>query len=103
MNSKSLELALKKQRVMLESARLRGEFLGHLTAISPVFYATDHLYRGAVWLRQHPQVPIGLAMALIIAKPKRVITWTRRLIFGWQVWRKLNNNLKANALTKILR
>jgi hypothetical protein len=103
MNSKPLELALRKQRILLESERLRGEFLNHFTAVSPVFYATDRLYHGVVWLRQHPQVPVGLAVALIVAKPKRAITWTRRLVFGWQVWRKLNNGLQVNALTKIFR
>ena len=80
MNSKALELALKKQRVKIASLRLREEFLVHLEDISPACHTADQFYKGAVWLRQHPQILIGAAIALIVAKPKRVLTWSRRIV-----------------------
>ncbi|HPB91217.1 MAG TPA: YqjK family protein [Rugosibacter sp.] len=103
MNSKALELALKKQRVKIASLRLREEFLVHLEDISPACHTADQFYKGAVWLRQHPQILIGAAIALIVAKPKRVLTWSRRIVSSRKLFIKFGRNaVFSSILAKFL-
>ncbi|TBR16544.1 YqjK-like family protein [Rugosibacter aromaticivorans] len=109
MNSKTLELVLRKQRVQFASEHLRRNFVNHLGSLSPALDTADRLCAGALWLRRHPHVLIGIGMALIVARPRRVIGWVRRALIGWQMWRKLRdtvthkitpktyNNLRSNS------
>lgn len=89
MDAKTLELALRKQRVQFASERLRNKFITHLEGVSPILATADKLRDGALWLRKHPQVFIAIGMALIVARPRRTLGWIRRGLIGWQIWRKL--------------
>lgn len=89
MDARTLEFALRKQRVQFASERLRNEFISHLTGVSPVLTIADRLCDGLLWLRKHPQVFIAVGMALIVSRRKRALGWARRAFIVWRLWRKL--------------
>lgn len=93
MNAKTLELALRKQRVQFASEHLRSKFASHLSGISPALNTANHVYAAMLWLRQHPNVLVGIGMALVVVRPQRAAGWARRAFIGWQMWRKLRDTV----------
>jgi hypothetical protein len=87
------ELALKKQRVQFESERLRQRVSNELHGVLPVFEVLDAVGSGIRWLKQRPAIPVGIAVAAIVARPRAIFRWGRRAVVGWQAWRKVRDLL----------
>jgi hypothetical protein len=85
-------LALKKQRLQFRSAALRHELAQDCSAFVPVFETADKVRAGAAWLRAHPQILAGIAVVLLVARPKAALRWGRRGFFAWQTWRRLRDS-----------
>ncbi|PKO83438.1 MAG: hypothetical protein CVU17_08680 [Betaproteobacteria bacterium HGW-Betaproteobacteria-11] len=100
MNSRVFELALKKQRLQLSSTQLRDEFSRHGAAFAPFFAGADHVVDGVRWLRAHPQIPLALGAGFLLARPRRLLRWSRRALIGWQVWRRLRGVLKDRPVLR---
>lgn len=80
--SRQIELALKKQRLQIRSAELRGRIGEDLhTILHPLATAADGAQRAFGWLRGHPQWLVGGLTALLVLRPRRVWRWSWR-IFG---------------------
>lgn len=94
MNSVTLELALKKQRLLIAGESLRADFSRHAAGLAPAFAGADIAVEGFRWARRNPQFVIAAGVALLVARPKRVWRWARRGFIGWQAWRKLRNILE---------
>ena len=84
--NREVELALRKQRLQLRSAALRGELAGHAAAFVPVLAAGDKLHDSVRWLRRHPEVAIAAGVALLVARPRAMFRWARRGAVVWQTW-----------------
>ncbi|MDK9705069.1 MAG: YqjK-like family protein [Sulfuritalea sp.] len=97
MNSTTLELALKKQRLQIASESLRTEFGLCAAGLAPAFGGADCAVEGVRWLRRNPQWIVAAGVALVVARPKRAWRWARRAFVGWQVWRKLRDVLDRRA------
>lgn len=91
--SRAIELALKKQRLQIESERLRRDLALYAHGVEPIFTAADQAHAGWRWLRANPAVPVGILVAVLVAKPSVVIRWGRRAWLGWQAWRRLRSRL----------
>lgn len=89
MTPRQLELALRKQRLQIRSATLRGEFAAHALTFAPLFSAGDRAREGARWLKNHPPVVAGAAVALLVARPRALLRWARRSFLAWQAWGRL--------------
>ncbi|MCX7166422.1 MAG: YqjK family protein [Rhodocyclales bacterium] len=94
MNSTTLELALKKQRLQIASESLRTDFGRYAAGLTPVFSGADVVVEGARWVRRNPQILVAAGIALVVARPKRAWRWARRAFVGWQMWRKLSDFLE---------
>lgn len=94
MTPPSLELALRKQRLQIRSGQLRGEFAEAAVAFQPLFAAGDKLRAGAHWLRAHPEVGLAAGVALLAARPRSLLKWTRRSLFAWQGVRRARSWLE---------
>jgi len=94
-NSTTLELALKKQRLQIASESLRTDFGRYAAGLAPAFSAADCAVEGARWLRGHPQLVVAAAVALLVIRPQRAWRWARRAFVGWQVWLKLRDFLEV--------
>lgn len=84
-----IERALKKQRLQFKSAALRREITRDFDALAPAFRIADRVATGIAWLRAHPQVVLGAAAAVAVARPRAAWRWTRRALIAWQAWRRL--------------
>ena len=94
MNSTTLELALKKQRLQIAGEGLRYDFGRYAAGVAPAFTGADYAVEGVRWLRRHPQLAVAAGVALLVARPKRAWRWARRAFIGWQVWLKLRDFLE---------
>ncbi|HTY99133.1 MAG TPA: YqjK family protein [Rhodocyclaceae bacterium] len=87
MNPARLELALKKQRLQLQSATQRQDFARHAAALAPALGLADRARAGAAWLRRHPELPVAAAAALVVLRPHTVWRWLSRGVFAWRAAR----------------
>ncbi len=99
MNSRLLELALKKQRLQFKSDVLREEWRDHARGLAPIFGAADQVRAGVGWLGRHPEVLVGVGVAVAVAKPRVVWRWVRRGAVAWQFWRNGQNWLARQGIT----
>jgi hypothetical protein len=94
-NSDRIELALRKQRLQLQSDILREQWRGHVAGLAPVFFTGDKIADGVRWVRRRPPVLIAGAVALVVARPRWIIRWGRRTVLAWRSWRRLRGWLDA--------
>jgi hypothetical protein len=94
MNAKLLELALRKQRLQIESDRLRAQWQGHAQGLAPALGIVDRTRTGLHWLRRHPAVPVGIGVAVAVAKPRFLWRWAKRALLAWQFWRRAQGTLR---------
>jgi hypothetical protein len=86
-----LALALKKQRLLLESARLRAQWCTHVDNLRPALTGVDRVGQGLRWLRERPQVAVaavGLVVGVFLTRPRIAMRWGRRAWLAWQMWRR---------------
>lgn len=95
--SHEIELALRKQRLLLRSAQLRVELAGHAAGAAPVLVVGDRLLAGARWLRRHPVVAVAAAGVLLALRPRPLLRWTRRGVVAWQAWRRVRTWVDAHV------
>lgn len=89
MSPREHELALKKQRLLMQSAALRTHLARQAQAFEPAFGAVDLVRTGYAWLRGRPHVWVGVAVAVAIAKPSVVWRWLKRGAMWWQTAQQL--------------
>jgi hypothetical protein len=85
-----LELALKKQRLQMQSAAQRDALAAAAVGIAPLFAAADLVSNGVRWLKRNPEWLAGGVVALLVARPRRVIRWAQRGLIAWQAWRRIS-------------
>ena len=93
MNSRAIELALKKQRLQIAGADLRSDFAHHATGLMPVFVGADIAVVGAQWIRRNKEIVVAVAVALLIIQPGSIIGWARRGFVMWRLWRDFRDFL----------
>lgn len=90
-------LAARQQALLARSAALRARWQTDLAALRPPLALADQLRDVWRWLYAHPEWPVGLAVAVAVARPRRVLNWGLRLWAGWQWWRRLQNRLASTG------
>jgi hypothetical protein len=77
--------------LLARSADLRASITNELATWQPALYWADRAREGWIWLRDHPEWPVGAALVLAIARPRRSLRWGLRLWSGWRLWRRLQS------------
>jgi len=85
-----VELALRKQRLQLQSAAQRDALMVAGEGLKPVFAAVDGVRDGVRWLARHPEWLVGGLVVILVARPRLVLRWARRSFFAWQAWRRVS-------------
>lgn len=89
----NVDRALKKQRLQLDSERLRVKATTYAAGLAPAFTAAETVRAGWRWLKAHPAVPVGLAVALMVARPAAAWRWGRRAWLGWKTFQRLRSRI----------
>ncbi len=92
-SAQDIEVALKKQRLQLQSAALRERIAEQGAALAPAFAIADRVEAGRQWLKAHPDLVLAFFTGLLIVRPRRAFRWARRSLFAWRAWRRLNDLL----------
>lgn len=91
--SHAIELALRKQRLVLRSDALREALASDAAPLQPLFTTSDKVVDGIHWLKARPGVVAGIAVAAAILRPGAVFRWGRRGFFAWKAWQALQSRL----------
>lgn len=95
MNAELVQLALRKQRLQLRSARQRAELLTHSEAFHPLFRGVDKATDAVLWARHNAPILSGLLLAFTVARPRVALRWGRRAWMGWKLLRRVNTLIAA--------
>lgn len=95
MNSKLVEIALRKQRLQFRAEQQRAELMVGLEVVDGVLDGVDRLRDGVAWLRGHAPAVSTFALVLLILRPRFTLRWARRGVVGWQLYRRLRGGLEA--------
>lgn len=80
-----LELALRKQQLLMQSAELRARIGQQTHSLRPLFGAADRVRDAARWLKRHPALPVAVVTALLVARPRSILRWVRRGLWLWRM------------------
>ena len=80
------ELRLHRQHLTMRSALLRVVWRDQVRVIHRPLAVVEHAQHGVQWLLRHPQWVLGGAVALFVLRPRRVLTWAGRLLWGWNLY-----------------
>ena len=93
MNERDLELALRKQRLILKSAALRVRIRRDVMGLRPALTMADRAIEAGHWVRGHSGLLITVATALLVARPRAAFRWAKRGFLLWRGWRSLRERL----------
>ena len=82
------ELELERERLLARSAQLRIELGAQATVLRAPLTVVDKVRAGVHWLRHHPEWPLGALAVLVLLRPARLVRFSARLLWGWQLWRR---------------
>ena len=98
MSPRKVELALKKQRLQLRSAKMRDDFAAYAAGLTPAFALADRGRSALRWVRRHPVLPVALLAAVLAARPRAMLRWAQRGFVVWQALRKLRGMLQPGPV-----
>lgn len=93
MSTRQVELALKKQRLLLECASQRYQLAEYAKGMSPVFSTADRVVEVTSWLRQHPAAVAASGLAIMVMRPRALWRLGWRGFAAWRFVRKLRSML----------
>ncbi len=85
MSSATIDLALRRQRLLLRSAALRDALAEQSVVLGPPLAAADRVQAGGRWLYRQRGWLAGAAVVVLVLRPRRA--W-RLLSTGWWLWRR---------------
>jgi hypothetical protein len=88
MSPELVELALRKQRLQLRSAEEREALVEHARAFAPVFSGSTVSPTACAGRGQRP-ILSGVAIFVLVARPRAALRWARRGWVGWQLFRRV--------------
>ncbi|NMG75327.1 YqjK-like family protein [Aromatoleum diolicum] len=89
MNSKIVELALKKQRLQMRAEQERADMLARLGRIESVLNLVDRARDGIRSLRDNAPLLSAGALLFILLKPRLALRLAQRAWLGWVLYRNL--------------
>jgi hypothetical protein len=82
------DVALSRQELLKRSALLRFSLVEQGKSLQSPLALADQACAGWQWLRAHPQWPLGGLLLFALKRPRRVLGWVPRLLWGWNLFKK---------------
>ncbi len=89
------DVFVRQQALLARSDQLRTNLATHSQVLQKPLAAVDATRNSLHWLRQHPEWPIGAAVALVVARPRRILTWSQRVWLGWRLFKRAKKWIDA--------
>lgn len=90
-------VAWRQQQLLIRSAELRITMAHQAQALQTPLALADQVRAGVQWLRQHPVWPIVTLALLALKRPRRILNWSTRLMWGWQLFQRARDLLGGTA------
>ncbi|MEN6585006.1 MAG: YqjK-like family protein [Sulfuricella sp.] len=84
MNSRLIELAERRERLVAKIALQRGELARHAAPLNSVFAVADKGVAALRFLQRHPGLVAGAVGLVVALRPRRALAWLGR---GWSLWK----------------
>ena len=85
MKQRQLELALRKQRLLVQSASQRRQMAAYAQGLQPLLATADKAVAGALWVKQHPAVIAVSSAAFFIFRPRSLVRLAMRSYSAWRL------------------
>ena len=85
MRQRQLELALKKQQLLLDCASQRIQLAEHAAGVQPLFAGADRVVEAAHWARQHPISIAAASAAVFVLRPRLILSLGMRAMGWWKI------------------
>lgn len=92
-----LPLALRQQQLLARSAELRTRLETQVQPLQRPLHWADMGHQAWQWVCARPAIPLGVAAAVLIARPRRAWGLGMSLWWGWRQWRRLQHWLDGGA------
>lgn len=111
MNARTIELALRKQRLQLRAEAEREELAHHLSAVDSVLDTADRVrdcvHDNLQWAREKVPLLSIAALVLLAVHPRKAFRLARTGWIGWMLWHRLRGRrstlLNPSAAAALLR
>jgi hypothetical protein len=80
-----LELALKKQMLLLECASQRQQLAQYAEGMQPLFAGADRGIAAMSWVRQHPALVAVAGAAAVVLRPRFLWRMGLRGLYFWRM------------------
>lgn len=84
MNSRLIELAERRERLVARIAMQRGELARHAAPLKVVLSVADKGVAVVRFLQRHPGLVAGAVGLFVALRPRRAFVWLGR---GWSLWK----------------
>jgi hypothetical protein len=90
MNKKLLELAKRREQLVAQAEKQRGELAEIVDVWRPAFSLADQAVKVIQLVKDHPIITLGLSAILLkVVRPRLISKWFSRGWFISQIFRKL--------------
>ena len=83
--------------LLLRSDQLRQRLGEEAQVLQQPLAWADRAQTAWHWMRGHPQWPLAGAVALVVLRPRRALSWTARLFWAWKAVRRVQGLLQQQS------
>lgn len=89
MSKSRIELALKKQSLLLECAIQRQQLAQHAEGLKPLFAGADRGLDALRWIREHPALVTTASAVALLLRPRFLWRMGLRGLYFWRLAKTL--------------
>ncbi len=89
MNRRLARIQARRQQLLGRAQVEREALAREVDALAPAVRVVDYGIAGIDWIRRHPEPVIVAAVAFVLLKPKRAVSWALRGFSLWQGYRRI--------------
>jgi len=82
------ELLLRQQQLLTRSAELRLALAAQARVFRKPLGLVDRAREALQWLANNPAWPAGVALGLLLVRPRNALKWGERVWWAWQTYRQ---------------
>jgi len=87
MNARLIELIRRRERLLVRAEIQRAEIAGAVRQWREPIAALDRVVEVVHTLKTHPALLVLPLSALLVIKPRRLVSWGGKAWMAWRLWR----------------